>query len=46
MCACVRNADHRETGLINNVLYVIILSAAQDLVGNVPKGKFCPTTSA
>lgn len=25
-------------GLINNVLYVIILSAAQDLVGNVPKG--------
>jgi hypothetical protein len=27
------------TGLINNVLYVIILSAAQDLVGNIPKGK-------
>jgi battenin len=27
------------TGLINNVLYVIILSAAQDLVGtNIPKG--------
>ncbi len=26
------------SGLINNVLYVIILSAAQDLVGNVPKG--------
>ncbi|KAJ6786240.1 hypothetical protein PWT90_04912 [Aphanocladium album] len=25
-------------GLINNVLYVIILSAAQDLVGTVPKG--------
>lgn len=25
-------------GLINNVLYVIILSAAQDLVGNLPKG--------
>ncbi|KAK0642934.1 batten's disease protein Cln3 [Cercophora newfieldiana] len=25
-------------GLINNVIYVIILSAAQDLVGNVPKG--------
>ncbi|KAI6781450.1 uncharacterized protein J7T54_001412 [Emericellopsis cladophorae] len=25
-------------GLINNVLYVIILSAAQDLVGSVPKG--------
>ena len=25
-------------GLINNVLYVIILSAAQDLVGAVPKG--------
>ncbi|KAK2074178.1 hypothetical protein P8C59_008403 [Phyllachora maydis] len=25
-------------GLINNVLYVIILSAAQDLVGHVPKG--------
>ncbi|KAK3370767.1 batten's disease protein Cln3 [Lasiosphaeria ovina] len=25
-------------GLVNNVLYVIILSAAQDLVGNVPKG--------
>lgn len=25
-------------GLINNVLYVIILSAAQDLVGNIPKG--------
>lgn len=27
-----------QTGLINNVLYVIILSAAQDLVGNLPKG--------
>lgn len=27
-----------QTGLINNVLYVIILSAAQDLVGTVPKG--------
>ncbi|KAH6603796.1 hypothetical protein Trco_007242 [Trichoderma cornu-damae] len=26
------------TGLINNVLYVIILSAAQDLVGSLPKG--------
>lgn len=26
------------SGLINNVLYVIILSAAQDLVGNLPKG--------
>lgn len=26
------------TGLINNVLYVIILSAAQDLVGTLPKG--------
>lgn len=25
-------------GLINNVLYVIILSAAQDLVGSLPKG--------
>ncbi|KAL1893297.1 battenin CLN3 protein [Sporothrix stenoceras] len=25
-------------GLINNVLYVIILSAAQDLVGTLPKG--------
>jgi len=25
-------------GLINNVLYVIVLSAAQDLVGNLPKG--------
>ncbi|KAH7148361.1 batten's disease protein Cln3 [Dactylonectria macrodidyma] len=25
-------------GLINNVLYVIILSAAQDLVGSIPKG--------
>lgn len=25
-------------GLINNVIYVIILSAAQDLVGDVPKG--------
>ncbi|ODA83841.1 hypothetical protein RJ55_02357 [Drechmeria coniospora] len=25
-------------GLINNVLYVIILSAAQDLVGSMPKG--------
>ncbi|EFX06196.1 golgi integral membrane protein [Grosmannia clavigera kw1407] len=25
-------------GLINNVLYVVILSAAQDLVGNLPKG--------
>lgn len=25
-------------GLINNVLYVIILSAAQDLVGDLPKG--------
>lgn len=25
-------------GLINNVLYVIILSAAQDLIGNLPKG--------
>lgn len=32
------NTPH-EIGLINNVLYVIILSAAQDLVGtNVPKG--------
>lgn len=28
----------RWTGLVNNVLYVIILSAAQDLVGNLPKG--------
>jgi battenin len=26
------------SGLINNVLYVIILSAAQDLVGSLPKG--------
>ncbi|RDA89078.1 hypothetical protein CP532_2211 [Ophiocordyceps camponoti-leonardi (nom. inval.)] len=25
-------------GLINNVLYVIVLSAAQDLVGSLPKG--------
>jgi battenin len=25
-------------GLINNVIYVIILSAAQDLVGDLPKG--------
>ncbi|KAK0705650.1 batten's disease protein Cln3 [Lasiosphaeris hirsuta] len=31
-------ADSGSVGLINNVLYVIILSAAQDLVGNVPKG--------
>ena len=29
---------HSLTGLINNVLYVIILAAAQDLVGTVPKG--------
>lgn len=29
---------HEAPGLINNVLYVIILSAAQDLVGNLPKG--------
>lgn len=28
----------RLLGLINNVLYVIILSAAQDLVGTLPKG--------
>lgn len=28
----------RGVGLINNVLYVIILSAAQDLVGTLPKG--------
>lgn len=27
-----------SSGLINNVLYVIILSAAQDLVGSLPKG--------
>lgn len=27
-----------RSGLINNVLYVIILSAAQDLVGSMPKG--------
>ncbi|KAJ9149474.1 Protein BTN [Pleurostoma richardsiae] len=39
-----RNADSSVLvafwlfGLINNVLYVIILSAAQDLVGNIPKG--------
>ncbi|KAM0660824.1 hypothetical protein ACHAPH_003437 [Verticillium nonalfalfae] len=33
------SADILLAGLINNVLYVIILSAAQDLVGsNVPKG--------
>lgn len=31
-----RSSD--SPGLINNVLYVIILSAAQDLVGSVPKG--------
>ena len=43
-CVSVCNADRRGTGLINNVLYVIILSAAQDLVGNVPKGKLCETT--
>ncbi|KAH6695690.1 batten's disease protein Cln3 [Plectosphaerella plurivora] len=43
--ALVRNADTQVVvafwllGLINNVLYVIILSAAQDLVGSsVPKG--------
>lgn len=29
---------YETLGLINNVLYVIILSAAQDLVGNLPKG--------
>jgi battenin len=33
-----RKTDNLFTGLINNVLYVIILSAAQDLVGAVPKG--------
>lgn len=39
-----RNADAHVLvafwlfGLINNVLYVIILSAAQDLIGNLPKG--------
>jgi CLN3 protein len=33
------NTDDSHSGLINNVLYVIILSAALDLVGpNVPKG--------
>lgn len=31
-------ADCSLPGLINNVLYVIILSAAQDLVGSLPKG--------
>lgn len=31
-------ASYTLAGLINNVLYVIILSAAQDLVGTVPKG--------
>lgn len=39
-----RNADAHVLvafwlfGLVNNVLYVIILSAAQDLIGNLPKG--------
>lgn len=32
------DTDADTSGLINNVLYVIILSAAQDLVGNLPKG--------
>lgn len=32
------DTDADAPGLINNVLYVIILSAAQDLVGNLPKG--------
>ena len=35
----VVKADRKTSGLINNVLYVIILSAALDLVGpSVPKG--------
>ncbi|KJZ77136.1 Protein btn-1 [Hirsutella minnesotensis 3608] len=42
--AMLRHADTKIVvafwllGLINNVLYVIILSAAQDLVGSLPKG--------
>ena len=45
MCTWVCNTDRRGTGLINNVLYVIILSAAQDLVGNVPKGELGETAN-
>ncbi|GJN83955.1 battenin CLN3 protein [Purpureocillium lilacinum] len=44
MAALARHPDTKVLisfwllGLINNVLYVIILSAAQDLVGTLPKG--------